>query len=86
MTTVGFHARLDPELHTSVRDAADGLGVSMNEFICTILAAYVRDDIYVLKLRVIETPDGWLQYEMEIPSGLHDRTGMVDGERTTGPG
>lgn len=84
--TIGFHARLDPKLHASVRDAATGLGVSMNEFICTVLADYVRDDIFVLKLRVIETPDGWLQYEMEIPSGLQDRTGMVDGERTTGPG
>ncbi len=84
--SIGFHARLDPALHASVRDAADGLGVSMNEFICTVLADYVRSDIYVLRLRVTETPDGWLEYEMEIPSGLHDRTGLVDGERTSDPG
>ena len=84
MTTIGFHARLDPELHASVRDAASDLGVSMNELICQVLADYVRDDIYVLKLRVVENDDGSLEYEMEIPSGLqlHDRTGLADGGRT----
>ncbi len=84
--TIGFHARLDPDLHASVRDAASDLGVSMNELVCTVLADYVRDDIYVLKLRVIECDDGTIEYQMEIPSGLQDCTGLVDGERTTSPG
>jgi hypothetical protein len=86
MTTIGFHARLDPELHASVRDAASDQGVSMNELISQVLADYVQATNYVLKLRVIETPDGWLEYSMEIPDGLHDGTGLVDrgGEKVTG--
>lgn len=85
-STIGFHARLDPELHASVRDAAEDQGVSMNELISRVLADYVRYDIYVLKLHVLETPDGWLEYSMEIPSGLHDGKRLADtgGTKVTG--
>lgn len=76
--SVGFHVRLDPELHAGVRDVAVGLGVSMNELICSILADFVEDDVYILKLRVMKRPDGSVEYQMEIPDGLHRSTGVVD--------
>ncbi len=36
MGKVGFHMRMDQNLHASVMDVARGLDMSMNEFINTV--------------------------------------------------
>lgn len=77
---VGFHVRFNPELHAGVRDRAYGIGMSMNELICDVLTDYLKNDVYIIKLTVVEH-DGWLEYQMEIPEGLrglHGGDGLAD--------
>ena len=78
MGRVGFHMRMDQELHASVMDAADRLDMSMNEFICTVLGDFLDDDeLYIIRLKV-ERLEGKeiVGYEIKVPPAL---TGLQDG-------
>ena len=72
MGRVGFHMRMDQDLHASVMDAANRLDMSMNEFICTVLGDFLDDDeLYIIRLKV-ERLEGKeiVGYEIKVPPAL----------------
>ena len=74
MGRVGFHMRMDQDLHASVMEIADGLDMSMNEFINTILQDFVSmdDEMYVVRLRVDRGFDGQIiGYEFRAPKDIN---------------
>ena len=45
--------RMDQDLHASVMEIAEGLDISMNEFINTILQDFVAvDEMYIMRLKI----------------------------------
>jgi len=84
MSRVGFHMRMDQKLHASVMKVADDLGVSMNEFITTILSDFVNldEEMYIVRLHVRRDSNGDISmFELKGPKELHDiqdGKGMVD--------
>ena len=78
MGRVGFHMRMDQELHAGVMDAANDLDMSMNEFINTILEDFLhQDELHIIRLKV-ERFEGKeiVGYEIKVPPAL---TGLQDG-------
>ena len=74
MGKVGFHMRMDQDLHASVMEAATGLDMSMNELINTILSDFVAvDEMYVMRLKIerLGTDDEITGIEFRGPSGLN---------------
>ena len=72
MGRVGFHMRMDQDLHASVMEIAADLDMSMNEFITTVLADFVAmDEMYVLRLRVQRFDGEIIGYEFKVPKELY---------------
>jgi hypothetical protein len=72
MGRVGFHMRMDQNLHASVMDMASELNMSMNEFINTVLEDFVAmDEMFIVRLKVIRLADEIIGYEFRVPKELH---------------
>ena len=72
MGKVGFHMRMDQNLHASVMDVAKGLDMSMNEFINTVLEDFVAmDEMYIVRLKVERLGGEIIGYEFRVPKELH---------------
>ena len=66
--------RMDQDLHASVMEIAEGLDISMNEFINTILQDFVAvDEMYIMRLKIerLGTGDEITGIEFRGPSGLN---------------
>ncbi len=77
MGKVGFHMRMDQDLHASVMGVAKGLDMSMNEFINTVLEDFVAmDKMYIIQLKVERLGGEIIGYEIKVPPAL---TSLQDG-------
>ena len=64
--------RMDQNLHASVMDVANELGMSMNEFINTVLEDFVVvNEMYVIRLKVERLDGEIIGYELRVPKELH---------------
>ena len=64
--------RMDQDLHASVMEIAEGLDMSMNEFITIVLADFVAmDEMFILRLRVQRFGGEIIGYELKVPEKLY---------------
>ena len=70
MGKVGFHIRLEPELHNRVRDHAERDNLSMNEFIVRQIEYAMGMDIRFVRARFTFNEDGEMEADFWIPEDI----------------